>query len=446
MNDLGSQTGSIGAVIEATVEKLTYGGDGLARFRNRVCFVPDALPGASVKIRIDSVHKKFLRGTILQVLEPGPGQRIPPCCYAQDCGGCQLQALTYPAQQAAKSVMLNDLFKVLTQRFPIEILPLIQSPAEFEYRSHTTLQVDSCQTATTLGFYRRRSQSLIAIDQCRIVPRLVSNWFSALQEAVRGLKLNSLRIAAEQGENRLIIELTGDDGQRSKVVACLNSLAKEHDAIKGICFRSDAERYAVGNPVCEFAALGFRFRLGASDFSQSNLLMYETLLETALALLVPEPNNTLLDLYCGIGFFTVPLAAKVRKGVGVEASRSAVSWARDNAARARIRNVKFVSQSVEDFIRRDEGTYDLVVLDPPRSGCRLVALEWLIKRKPAKILYVSCNPSTLVRDLEVLLLGGYALKTVQPLDLFPQTYHIECMALLHWQGKGSHGISQTDTW
>ena len=359
-------------------------------------FVPLAAVGDRLRVRLNEVKKRIAFADILEITEPSPVRIAPPCPYFGKCGGCDFQQMTYEAQLEAKVGIIRDcLHRIGKIDFEGEI-PIIASPREFEYRSRAQWHLDSRHKR--IGYFRRGSHDVIDIEQC---PILVPELETTLKELRKTIEWGTI-----WGERAAIEAASGDGGKVSVYGA---ELVERTDEIG-------------------FTAAGERYFYSAQSFFQGNQFLVEKLLEAALA---DSGGERALDLYCGVGLFSLPLAKRFAQVIGVEGNESAIDFAEKNAGNARLHNIKFVGGGVGEFLQEPnlEGT-DFVLLDPPRAGTEKGVIEALAKMKPKNISYVSCEPSILARDLRILLDAGYSLDSITALDLFPQTHHVETIARL----------------
>lgn len=385
-----------GDELDVTIQKIVPRGLGLAFAEKLTVFVPLAAAGDRVRVRLNEVKKRIAFAEIVEVLEPSPLRIEPPCPYFGKCGGCDFQQMNYAAQLEAKTGIIRDcLHRIGKIDFEGEI-PIIASPNEFGYRSRAQWHLDSRHKR--IGYFRRGSHDVIDIEHC---PILVPELETTLKELRKTIEWSAI-----WGDRAQVEAASGDSGKVSVYGA---ELVERTDEIN-------------------FTAAGERYFYSSQSFFQGNRFLVEKLIETAIG---DATGTRALDLYCGVGLFSLPLAKRFAQVIGVEGNESAVDFAEKNAGNARLHNIKFVPAGVEEFLHETnlEGT-DFVLLDPPRAGTEKGVIEALAKMKPENISYVSCEPSILARDLRTLLDAGYSLDSVTALDLFPQTHHVETVALL----------------
>jgi 23S rRNA (uracil1939-C5)-methyltransferase len=390
----------IGDLIDVTTERLAYGGDAIARHDGFAIFVPYAAAGERLRVRITERKKNFARGVIDRILEPSSLRRAPRCQYFGDCGGCQLQHITYEAQLEAKVGFVRDALQRIGRiDWPYEIE--IGNGAEFGYRSRAQVKVD--RRAGRIGFNRAASNSGCDVTSCPILS-------PELDQALHSLWDMLGRETDNPGglPNRLQVDMAAGDSGVSFEPA-LGSLPG------GVLQRT------VNDAVYTFSA---------STFFQGNASLLERLVSEAVG---ESSGDLAIDLYAGVGLFTVPLSRRFGRVIGVEADAVATKFARENISANKAPNVEFHNSKTEVWLKqfgeRDASPPDLILLDPPRTGAA-ESIAHMVAAKPARITYVSCDPTTLARDLRQLIDSGYEISRVSAIDLFPQTYHVETVAHL----------------
>lgn len=385
--------------IEIRIEKVIYGGHGLGRVEGQAVFVPFTAPGDLVRARVTERAKGFLRAEVVERLESGPGRRDAPCEYFGACGGCQLQHMTYEAQLAAKGEFVRDAIERIGRMpVPNEIVVRGAPEHEFGYRVRATAHVVQMEVGTLFGFFSGKSHRVVDIVRCPLfVPELDSAWIAA-------------RAAAESVAQARTVELAAGDGD-----------AAAQPPVPG-----------VGRGPVATTVGGVKYSYGPGEFFQINRPLVEALV-TAATGGMSDAGGVALELYSGVGLFTIPLSRRFAKVVAVESSREAVGFALANACVNGAANIEVVGAPVERWLRSPglaPGVVSLALLDPPRSGLGAKSVRDLVRLAPRSIVYVSCDPSTLARDLRVFVDGGYRLDAIEAIDLFPQTFHVETIATL----------------
>lgn len=387
----------VGELLDVKIEKIVPNGFGLAFAENLTVFVPLSAGGDKLRVRINQIKGKIAFAEIVSIDAPSPQRVEPRCPYFGRCGGCDFQQLNYAAQLEAKVGILRDcLSRIGKINYEAEI-PIFGSPREYEYRSRAQWHLDSRRKK--IGYFQRKSHEIIDVEACPIlVPEL--------QEVLTELREN---VEWESFWSEIVeIEIASANGETSVYSAEIIEPTEE------ITFSSGGEIYFHD----------------ATSFFQGNPFLIEKLIELAIE---NAGGATALDLYCGVGLFTLPLARKFEKVYGIEGYDKAVDYAEKNAANARLSNIEFERENVSDWlagISENLKNPDFVLLDPPRAGTEKEIIENLIKLQPKEISYVSCEPSTLARDLKILTENDYRIESIAALDLFPQTHHVETVARL----------------
>ena len=396
----------LGSVIEVTADRVAYGGDAVARAGGLAVFIPFAAPGDRLLVRVTELRKSYARAVIQKVLAASPSRRRPLCHHFGECGGCQLQHITYEAQLCAKTSFVRDALTRIGKIDWSEEIRMLHD-REFGYRARARVKMERAIGAAgslpNIGFNRAGSRTVCDIDTCPVLLPELNDALASLRARFRGGETSN----TGSGTGSLPAEVELAAGE-SGVVESLDGLSTE---------------------IVTQRVSGVRYCFTPSTFFQVNPFLLEALVQEAVG---GHTGETAVDLYCGVGLFSIPLARSFRFVVGVEWNKGACDLARENASAAGVHNVEFHSDCVDDWIDvaiSRKLVPDLVMLDPPRTGAaksipRIAALE------PRVIVYVSCDPATLARDARSLIDAGYRLSRVTALDLFPQTHHVETVAVL----------------
>jgi tRNA/tmRNA/rRNA uracil-C5-methylase (TrmA/RlmC/RlmD family) len=384
-----------GDVIEVETERLAFGGEAVARFGNLVIFIPFAAPGERVRVRVTEIKKSFARAVVEEILRPSVERRAPLCPHFGECGGCQLQHISYPSQIEAKRDFIRDsLARIGRIEWSQEIK--IHPSMEYGYRSRAQIKVEKHGSEFRIGFNRRSSHSVCDIENCPVLKGDLNSLLAALRK-----KLQS-----------------GDEMQASEFeIAASDAAVSLSPSMRGL--PSGALEQRIGD---------FVYRFSPSVFFQGNAAMIEEMIAEATG---GGRGALSIDLFAGAGLFTLPLARLYDRVTGIEADEKAVRFAEENLSLNGIHNVEFRCGEVERWLKNFETAeaIDFILLDPPRGGA-WSAIEEIIRLRPERIAYVSCDPTTLARDLRKLLDSGFKLTRIVGFDLFPQTYHIETIAQL----------------
>lgn len=418
-----------------TIDRLSYGPAGIGRVNGKVVFVPETVPGDEVEVEIDEEKKGYARGHLVQVTNPSPHRRLPPCQYVRQCGGCSWQHVAYGEQLRAKEELVREQLRRIGGFTDIPLLPILASPQEWQYRHRIRLRVDE---QARVGFSPLRSHSLVEIGSCLIAwpevgmhLRAVRDWVRMLRSSVTQVELVIAR-QPDAGRETYVVCIGDARGMFRQDDACISQqFLAAHPHVAGVMLRGRGWSHAWGNTAVQVYTGENTLVVQEGAFTQVNPAANQLLVESLVQRSGIADTQQVIELYCGAGNFSLPLARRAHTLIGVEQNGKAVIAARANAERAGVKNAQFrhatVQTGVRELLKRGEHG-NLVVLDPPRTGAAEV-IDDLPRFGAQTIVYVSCDPATLARDLRRLLPYGYRLQAVQPLDMFPQTYHVETIAV-----------------
>ena len=421
---------------ELHIDSLAYGGSGVGRLDGKAVFVPLTAPGDRILCRMVREKKHFAEGEATRILQPSSLRREPPCPVFGRCGGCQWQHLPYAGQREWKERIFADILHRQAKVPAASVLPLHPAPAEWNYRSRVQFKCRQTEQGLVIGFYRRGSHFVVDVEDCPITD-------ARLNETLRFLRLH-LPAAPGIGQIPQIDLGIDDHGRQRGVVHYLGSETETLLAFlgplaqsRGLSLFLQTGRKETLRPVWGEEDLHLRvgsppldLAYGPGGFAQVNLAQNLALVEAVVQAAELRGGERVLDLFCGMGNFSLPLARCGAEVIGIEDFAPAIVKARQNADRNGLAGAVFRAAAVTPTLRRLRGeSFDLVLLDPPRTGA-YEEVKALLDLRPRRILYVSCDPPTLARDLLPLLHGGYLLRWSRPFDLFPQTFHTESLSLL----------------
>jgi tRNA/tmRNA/rRNA uracil-C5-methylase (TrmA/RlmC/RlmD family) len=385
MNNIAEPTTpapALGAHCTLTIQDIAFGGEGVGRLGDFVVFVPFVVVGEVVEAEITEVKKRFARARLLKILQPSAQRVQPQCRYFGDCGGCQYQHVDYAAQLRLKHNQICDLFERIGGFSPEMIASVIPCPHPYGYRNRIMIrsQWDKFKQGLNIGFIRADNRLVVDIEECRIAE-------PALNEQIKHVRAHP----PPKGGIKVVLRVAPEG-----------------------------------------------WEVPRDSFFQNNFFLLPKLVENVRQCLVENKSRFLIDLYCGVGFFGIELGDLVESFVGVELDAQAIKAARRNAITRSRANGEFIAGRAEELLpallRRFPAGATTVVLDPPRTGCLPESLALLRETRPGQVIYVSCHPATMARDLNVLCADGvFKLLRVTPLDMFPQTAHVECVADLRLQ-------------
>lgn len=371
-------------------------GAALGRYQGQEVFALGGIPGERVVAEVVRTRRNYAAAQVVEVLEASADRVTPPCGYYGACTGCQWQHLDYAAQLRVKAAKVADALERVGGLVNGPVLPVIPSPREYGYRNHARFTVGR---EGELGFVNRETRRFVRIDRCMLM---------------------------HEGINGLLGELQGRCGETTQLA--IRAGRDTGDYLVQPPLKNPAVEIATGQKRYRETVAGREFLVASPSFFQVNGEQAAQMAETVREALQLQGTEVLLDAYTGVGAFAILLAGSVRKVYAVEESAAAVADARENAAG--LDNVEFLLGKTEEVLADLPERPDAVILDPPRAGCQEAALAGVIELGPARLVYVSCDPETLGRDLKALCNGGYGIDQIRPLDMFPQTHHIECVATL----------------
>jgi 23S rRNA (uracil1939-C5)-methyltransferase len=388
--------------IELTLDDMAFEGAALGRADGRVIFADYGIPGEEVVVRIEQSRRSFWEGRVVDVLAPAGSRVEPPCPYFGRCGGCQWQHIAYDEQIRLKQQVMRDQLRRLGKLEDAPVSPTVAAPSPFGYRNNARFSTDD---DGNLGFISRGPDGyeFIKIDECMLMHPKINELLGKFQGYGAGLHQVVIRLGEQTGD--LLIQ--PDMSERVPEVES-------------------------GQSGYDDELLGARFTVSGPSFFQTNTRQAEALIELVIERLALTGGETVVDAYAGVGTFAKLLAPLAGRVIAIEEAAAAVSDARKNIGG--MDNIEYHQGKVERVLDTLDITPDAIILDPPRSGCKKRTLRAVLGFRPSKLIYVSCNPSTLARDLRILVDGGYALRDVTPVDMFPQTYHIESVSTLELVG------------
>lgn len=419
------------------IEAVAYGGNGIGHYCGKVVFVPFVAPGDHVRCRIVQQKKRYSEATVEEIISSSTRRIKPACPVFGLCGGCQWQHLDYQEQCVWKERIFRDFVVRKLGADPEVVLPIMPSCHQWEYRSRVQFKCLNTPAGLQVGFYRRGSHFVVPVSHCPVIhPALnrARELFRAwIDKTPWAGQVPQIDLAVDYGGRvRAVVHcLSGDLDALSRH---LKPLAEEADFALFVQSGRKENLLHVCGPmelIIEVDTPVLRLGYGPGGFAQINLSQNRAMVREVIATLISNPPGRVLDLFCGMGNFSLPVARLAQQVIGVESYRQSIEMARLNARLNNIDNALFfVGESFGAApLYAAEGAIDLVILDPPRSGAYDVARE-LAQVRPERILYVSCDPPTLSRDLQPLLHNGYRLVWSRPYDLFPHTHHIESITLL----------------
>jgi 23S rRNA (uracil1939-C5)-methyltransferase len=420
---------------ELTVESLAYGGDGVAHIEGRVIFIPDALPGDVVRVRIAQDKGTYLRGELLDVVEPSPDRVDYFCPRAEHCGGCQWQGLSYPAQIRWKRNIVEESLRRLGHIDDIPVEECLPSPVESGYRTVVRFPVRQTVPGLVMGYFERRSHRIVDIPACPLSGDRV-NQIASYIRALPGIDRLDLReVTIQAGYNHSSASVSFLLGRPGNFREIAESMLREIKDMEGVCFwreTSPGERRRVkvfGSPYRYETVRGRTFRIEERSFFQINIPQTENLVRLAGEMLGQNEGKGLVDGYGGVGLFSLSIASVTAPVYLFDLASWAVEDAIYNAGEMGFHDFAALTGDAKEAFA-GAGETDRLIVDPPRTGLGLTSVEEMCRFNADRMVYVSCNPTTLARDLQYFIERGYAVKRIVPVDMFPHTYHIETVVEL----------------
>ncbi len=475
--------------LEVTITDMGIDGEGIGKINGYPFFVKDALPGDRVRIKVIKVKKNFAYGRLMEILVKSPDRVEAPCSINRQCGGCQIQALSYEAQLRFKqNKVINNLVRIggIDEAYLLKITePIVGMDEPFRYRNKSQYPIGRDREGNIVaGFYAGRTHSIIACEDCRlgakensvilkcIIDYMNRNLISPYDEVTSdGIVRHVLiRKGFSSGEIMVCLVVNMKKGMPQKIDELVNSLTAisgvvsiyiNYNSAKTNVILGDKCRCIYGKEVIrdtmfvkdsksgftENINQGLEYEISPLSFYQINPYQVERLYGIAVEYAGLTGSEEVWDLCCGIGTITLSMASRAKRVHGIEIVEAAIADAKKNAVRNNVKNVDFVCAAVEDYLpaHKDEIQADVVVMDPPRKGVDERALNVVVDARPEKIVYVSCDSATLARDVKYLCANGYELKRVRAVDMFGQTVHVETVVLLTRQNPELHLELEIDT-
>ncbi|MFC4559482.1 23S rRNA (uracil(1939)-C(5))-methyltransferase RlmD [Virgibacillus kekensis] len=453
---MGKQTAPVkkNETINLTFEDLTHEGNGVGKINGYPLFVPNALPGEEGSVKVVKVNKNFGFGKLLELTKHSP-ERIDPVCHTQ-CNGCGLQHMSYKLQLEMKQNQVKNAMKKIAHLEDVPVHPIIGMDNPLHYRNKVQIPVGEKNGRLITGFYQKRSHRIIEnTETCTTHNEVINDVVKKVRDIANRLGIRAYNEEVHKGVLRHIMVRTGEETKDIMVVLVtrteklphqeelVQELTKAFPHIKSVVHNINAKRTNVimgdktkviwGDEYIHDKIGDTTFAISAKSFYQVNPTQTKTLYDKALEYAEIDSKDTVIDAYCGIGTISLFLAQKAKKVYGVEVVPEAISDAKKNAKLNGITNAEFFvgqAEKVMPWWKAQGLDPDVIVVDPPRKGCDEELLKAMIDMQPKRIVYVSCNPSTLARDLRILEDGGFSTQELQPVDMFPQTGHVECVALI----------------
>ncbi len=419
-------------IINIECLRLSSDGSGVGYHEGKATFVPGLLPSEVGQVQLVEQKKNWQRGKLLSIIKESEDRVKPPCTVFSTCGGCQLQHLRYEKTLEWKKRWVEDALSRIG-KVPLEgikVHPTLGMDEPWRYRNKARMHHGE---QNILGYYKERSKSTVQFSDCLLISERMNSWIKKSEELLSKNSNSDVKMVTfrenSRGEGMMILDSVRDKQSYSQFGFQSENSQTQIHSIWGINAKGTPE-ILCGNEDFSEELLGFEYQISPLAFLQVNPIQTRKLYNTVLQWAHLSEDKVVWDLYSGIGTITLALAAKAKKVWGIEENPFAVKDALVNATLNQVSNVEFIAGKVEDMFQQIKECPDIVVLDPPRAGAHRKVLEGLIELKPSQIIYVSCDPGTLARDLGILQAGGYRVIEVQPVDMFPWTQHVESIVLM----------------
>ncbi|HEY9770182.1 MAG TPA: 23S rRNA (uracil(1939)-C(5))-methyltransferase RlmD [Coleofasciculaceae cyanobacterium] len=446
-----------GQTVELEITDLNSSGEGVGRHEGRVVFVPNTVTGDRITTKIIQSKAKFAKGTVQQLLNPSPQRIRPKCIVADKCGGCQWQHIDMDYQREAKRQQVIQAFQRIGGFPDIQVQPILYTSDALNYRNKSTYPLARSATGQVqAGYYRYSSHKLVNLNQCPVQDERLHPLLKEVKQDIqqRGwsiynetnhqgkLRHLSLRIGSNTGE--ILLTLVTTDPKLVGIEEQAQLWLDKYPGLVGVCLNINSDRTnailgkithtVAGKSYLREIFAGVELHIAADTFFQVNTSAAELLLQAIIEQLNLIGNETIIDAYCGVGTFSLPLARKVSQVIGIELNPASIEQANNNAKINQIKNATFYSGRVKHCLEQIELQPDILLLDPPRKGCDPEVITAILNLQPSRIAYISCQPATLARDIKLLCQSKmYQPVQIQPVDFFPQTTHVECCVILNRQ-------------
>jgi 23S rRNA (uracil1939-C5)-methyltransferase len=441
-------------VLETEIVDINHRGQGVAKVYGFVVFVDDVIMGDVVKLEIKEVKKKYAVAELVELLKRSPFRVEPNCKYFWECGGCQIMHIDYQKQlNYKKQRVMSDIKRSLADD-AIEIHDTIGMQDPYRYRNKGTFPVASHKGKTAIGAYKLTTHDIVDLESCIIqhpIAEVIVNTFRSLMNTLGIEPYDEIRhtglvkhliVKTNKNDEAMLIIVTSKNKLTYKG-EIVSELLKKAPQLKSIILNindnqpnvilGDKYKKLYGESTLEDWIYDLEFNISPSSFFQVNPLQTEVLYNKAIEYAQIDDTMNVFDIYCGIGTISLAAAKKAKHVYGIEIVQEAIDDANENARKNKIDNVDFYCGKAEEIFPKlhNQGIdADVVIIDPPRKGCEKSVLDTIIKMQPDRVVYVSCNPSTLARDLKILVDGGYIVVEIQPVDMFPHSVHVETCNLL----------------
>lgn len=407
------------------IEKLDHSGRGIAHLHDKIVFIPYTLVDEVVEVEIVREKKSWMEGRMIQILESSEKRIKPTCPYYDVCGGCDVMHMSYQDQIVWKEKKVKEIMQKFAGLSPSIVSHLIPCEQEKNYRNKLVLQVQD-----DIGFFEKRSHQLVKIEACQISDERMNEVLRTIRSHIPLMNVHQIMIRASKNTDDIMVVF---DVSKSFIIEDVVSILK--DKVSSIIMKQNHKYKTVfGKDDIVEKLNGVSFQIAPDAFFQVNTKQTEKLYQTVKDAFVLSRDDVVLDLYCGTGTIGIFLAPFVKQVIGVEVNAQAIESAKKNQELDKVSNIEWKLGKVEDVVPALQVNPNVVIVDPPRSGLDVKTIERIKAWNVEKVVYVSCDPVTLARDLKMLQ-EKYDVVKIVPVDMFPQTKHVECVASLHLKNK-----------
>jgi 23S rRNA (uracil1939-C5)-methyltransferase len=442
----------LGQEIELTINGYGHEGEGVSRHQQFTIFVSEALKDETVLAKVVEIKRNFARAEILSITKPAPDRVTPHCNVSKNCGGCQFQHLDYRAQLITKQQRVSDAMERIGGLHGVTVHSTMGMKEPWRYRNKVQCPVGMAGGAVVIGFYRKGTHQIVPMSDCMLQPVITNKISRRVRDLVEKYRVSIynertgggmlrhvlIKYGFATNEAMIVLVTNGDNFPDGSKIARdligafpeIKSVVQNINRSRDNVILGNVNRVLWGKDSITEKIGSLQFKISANSFFQVNPVQLQVLYSKTVEYAALSWKELVLDAYCGVGSLTLFLAKKAKQVYGIESVAEAIFNARENAKLNGVENVEFLTGTVEKVLPnllKRKLILDVAVLDPPRSGCEEVVLKTLAESKVKRIVYVSCNPGTLARDLKILDDLGYKTYEIQPVDMFPHTYHVECV-------------------
>ena len=442
---------ALGDILKIEMDGISHQGWGIGRYQGFTVFVPGGLPGETVEVKVGQMKKSYAVAELVKVIKSSPHRAEPLCVEFTSCGGCHMQHAQYEHQLHLKRKIVTDAMKKIGKMNDVQVHPVLGMAHPWKYRNRIQLHVQVEGSRVELGFFKPGTHELVTFEECFLIPDIFNHMRNFLQEELdKHLEKNDLSLLkhivlkiSAYTQEIIVVFVTGKMSfsfLHDLAIALIEHFPTVASVVQNIQDKNSGALFGpewkliLGKERIEDKIGDIVFSISPGSFVQVNAEQTKVLYDKVLEYAHLTGKETVMDIYCGIGTMSLLFARKAKKVIGIEEFRGAVEDAEKNARINNIDNAEFIAGKAEIVLPQMEtsGIHpDVIVVDPPRKGCDPAVLEAIAKMNPPKLIYVSCDPATLARDLKVLTGKGYEILEVQPVDMFPQTNHVETITVLY---------------